>query len=81
MNPKVSKYKVSAALRSVAGLNELINDLTEAEVLACLQLEAATQRRESVLNRLISRAARLNEITYVRQLKEKYHGKSTPVQS
>lgn len=81
MASKVSKYKVGQALRSVAGLNSVLNDLTEEEVLACLQLEAATRRRESVLNRLISRAARLNEITYVRQLKEKYHGKSNPVQS
>ena len=51
-----------------------LNELTEEEVLAALDLEGATRRRRSVIDRLISRAARLNEIRYVRQLKEKYHG-------
>lgn len=73
----VSKAQVGKALRSVASLNEVIAELTEEEVLAALQLESATQRRESVLNRLISRAARLNEIQYVSQLKEKFHGQKT----
>jgi hypothetical protein len=71
----VSKFKVSEALWSAASLARTINGLTEQEVLACLDLEAAAQRRASILDRLISRAARLNEIKYVRQLKEKYHGK------
>ena len=70
----VSKAQVGKALRSVASLNEVIAELTEEEVLAALQLESATQRRESVLNRLISRATRLNEIKYVSQLKEKFRG-------
>lgn len=70
----VSKYKINEALRSFAALNEVIGKLTEEEVLACLQLESATQRRQSILDRLVSRAARLNEVKYVRQLKEKYHG-------
>lgn len=73
----VSKYKVAEALRSFSALLRILDDLTEEEVLACLQLEASTQRRESVLNRLISRAVRLNEVSYSRQLKEKYHGKET----
>lgn len=73
----VSKYKVAEALRSYGALVSVLDGLTEEEVLACLQLEAGSQRRESILNRLISRAVRLNEITYSRQLKEKYHGKET----
>ena len=70
----VSKFKIAAALRSYGALVAVLDQLTEQEVLACLQLEAASQRRESVLNRLISRAVRLNEIKYACQLKEKYHG-------
>jgi len=70
----VSKYKVANALRSYGALVSVLDELTEEEVLACLQLEAGSQRRESVLSRLISRAVRLNEIKYACQLKEKYHG-------
>ena len=73
----VSDYKIGQALWSFGSLTRVLNDLTEEEVLACLELEAATQRRESVLNRLISRAARLNEIKHVSQLKEKFHGQKT----
>lgn len=73
----VSKYKIAGALRSYGALIAVLEQLTEEEVLACLQLEAASRRRESVLNRLISRAVRLNEIKYASQLKEKYHGKKT----
>jgi len=69
---KVSKYRIAEALRSYGALVSVLDKLTEEEVLACLQLEAGSQRRESVLNRLISRAVRLNEIQYARQLKEKY---------
>lgn len=68
----VSKYKIAEALRSYGVLVRVLDKLTEEEVLACLQLEAASQRRESVLNRLISRAVRLNEIKYASQLKETY---------
>lgn len=69
-----SKYRVAEALGSVQALHRVINTLSEEEVLAALQLEAASQRRESVLNRLIGRAIRLNEIKYANQLKEKFHG-------
>lgn len=68
------KFLIVQALDSFRGLNERLNELTEEEVLAALDLEGATRRRRSVIDRLISRAARLNEIRYVRQLKEKYHG-------
>jgi len=70
----VSKYKIAEALSSYSALVRVLDKLTEEEVLACLHLEAGSQRRESVLNRLISRAVRLNEIKYASQLKEKYHG-------
>lgn len=68
------KFLIVQALDSFRGLNERLNELTEEEVLAALDLEGATRRRRSVIGRLISRAARLNEIRYVRQLKERYHG-------
>lgn len=70
----VRNFKINQALESYAALKEHLNDLTEEEVLAALDLESATNRRQSILTRLFSRAARLNEVRYVRQLKEKYHG-------
>lgn len=76
MADEVRKWYVGQALRSYKSLNEVISELTEQEVYAALNLEAATQRRKTVVDRLISRAARLNEIVFTRQLKEKYHGKS-----
>lgn len=76
---KVRKFLIGQALESFSALKEHLNNLTEEEVLAALSLESATQRRRSVIDRLISRAARLNEVRYVSQLKEKYHGKEDPV--
>lgn len=70
-------WNAARALDSFQALSASINGLTEQEVLACLEFEAATLRRKSVIDRLISRAARLHELIYVRQLKEKFHG--TPV--
>ena len=72
----VRKWFIDQALGSFVRLNEVLSDLTEAEVLACLALEAASTRRRSVIDRLISRAVRLREIEYNRVLKEKYHGPS-----
>ena len=55
-------------------LHDLIDDLTEEEVIAALELESGSQRRASMIDRLISRAVRLNEIKYSNSLKEKYYG-------
>ena len=71
---EVRKWYVGEALKSFVRLNEVLSELTEEEVVACLDLEAASQRRRSVLDRLISRAVRLKEIEFNRQLKEKYYG-------
>jgi len=73
---KVRKHLVGQALSSFSALHDVINDLTEDEVLAALDLEAATNRRRSLIDRLISRAVRINEQRYQRHLKEKYHGTS-----
>ena len=72
----VRKHRISKALESFSSLMECLSDLTEEEVMACLELEAASQRRSTVIDRLISRAVRLREISLSRQLKEKYHGAS-----
>lgn len=71
---EVRQWYVSEALSSMRRLAEIIDELTEEEVLAALELEAGSQRRSSIVDRLISRATRLNEIKYSTQLKEKYHG-------
>jgi hypothetical protein len=76
----VRKWHLDQALTSVASLNQILGKLTEKEVLAALKLEAASLRRQSVIDRLISRAVRIRELDYSRQLKEKFHGTS-PVQS
>ena len=70
----VSKFNVTLALESARALNEHIDGLTEEEVLAALDLESGSRRRPSIINRLISRAVRLNEVRYAAQLKEKYRG-------
>lgn len=73
----VRTWFVSEALQSARRLQEIIDELSEEEVIAALELESQSQRRRSIIDRLISRAVRLNEIKYVVQLKEKYHGTCT----
>ena len=68
------RYYIDRALSNFANLTTTLSELTEPEVLLCLELEAGSRRRRSVLDRLISRAVRLNELSYNRQLKEKFHG-------
>lgn len=79
----VRKWYLDQALTSYPSLKRVLSELTQEEVLAALDLESATLRRKSLIDRLIQRAVRLNEVVYSRQLKEQYHhGKSTksPVQ-
>jgi len=68
-----ARWRVRTALESFQSLREALPGLTQDDVIACLELEAATRRRPSVIDRLIARAARLNEIHYVAALKEKFH--------
>lgn len=70
----VSQQKIGRVLASFSALAEALPRLTEQEVLAALELEAASQRRRSVIDRLIKRAVRLNELKYQRHLKEKFNG-------
>lgn len=61
------------ALESYRALGRVINDLTYEEITACLDLEAASQRRRSVLERLTKRAIVLMSLS----LQEKYLGKNS----
>lgn len=70
----VNQWNVDQALLSFHSLNNIVGELTEEEVFKCLELETASRRRKSIINRLISRAVRINELRYSTSLKEKYHG-------
>ena len=76
-NPTVRDWYVGEALKSMVRLTELLPELTGDEVIAALKLESRSRRRRSVIDRLISRAVRLNEITYSNSLRKSYHGTST----
>lgn len=71
---EVRRNYVQAALESYESLNKVVGELTEEEVYACLKLESASRRRRSLVDRLISRAVRINELQFKSQLTEKYHG-------
>lgn len=72
MEPR--QWHISQALESARSLAEVIDELTQEEVIAALELESGSSRRLSIIDRLISRAVRLNELQYKKALKEKYHG-------
>jgi hypothetical protein len=74
---EVRQWYVTKALESARQLQDTIDELSEEEVIAALELESGSRRRGSIIDRLISRAVRLNELKYVTHLKEKYHGTST----
>jgi hypothetical protein len=76
---KVRDWYVNQALESVVRLNEILSELTEDEVIAALRLESQSRRRRSIVDRLISRAVRLRELTYVNYLKEHYSYATSPV--
>ena len=64
----VRPWHVGQALGSFRSLIDVLSELTEEEVLHCLQVEAGSLRRRSVINRLISRAARIHELRYIEGL-------------
>lgn len=68
------KWHINEALFSVRRLAKVQHELTMEEVIACLELEAATRRRRSITGRLINRALALNEKSFLTSLQEKYHG-------
>ncbi len=74
---EVRQWYVTKALESARQLQEIIDELSAVEVIAALELESASSRRRSIIDRLISKAVRLKEIEYATSLKEKYHGTCT----
>jgi hypothetical protein len=68
----IRDWQVRQALRSYRALAAHIDELTEEEVLHCLELEAASSRRTAIINRLIARALRLRELALRAQLKERF---------
>lgn len=68
----VRDWYVQEALQSVVRLNEVLANLTAPEVFACLELESGSRRRRSIIERLISRAVRINEVELSTKLKKQY---------
>lgn len=73
MNDSVRQEYVQLALESYPSMIEVIGSMTEDELHAALSLESATNRRKSIMNRLIGRLVRIHELRYRQQLKEMYH--------
>lgn len=74
----VRKWYLSEALVSYRRLLGVIHELTLEEVMAALDLEVATQRRQSLTAKLVDRAVQLESRIILKRLQEKYHhGKST----
>lgn len=70
--PKIRDWYVGQALESYERLNEVLMELTEDEITKALEVESGSRRRRSIMDRLVSRAVRLNEIEFSKQLKKKY---------
>lgn len=68
----VRKFYVGRALESSAALNMVLHELTEKEIVHCLDLEASSQRRKSIISALARRLARLKRQELIQQLVEKY---------
>lgn len=69
-------WRTQRALESFRELAKVIDQLTEQEVYFCLKLEVESQRRSSIINRLVAKAADFNRQTFIKVLKEKIHGTS-----
>ena len=67
-------WRTSRALESFRELLKVIEHLTEEEVYYCLKLESESQRRKSVMDRLVSEAAKFNQQHFIKSLKEKING-------
>ena len=67
-------WRTTRALESFRELGKVIDQLTEEEVYFCLRLESESQRRTSLMDRLITKAAQFNQQQFVAKLKEKLNG-------
>jgi hypothetical protein len=68
----VRKWHMRQATGSFTQLTAVLPQLTQDEVLAALDLESQSNRRKSTIDRLISRAVRLNELAYSAELNARY---------
>lgn len=73
----IRQLHVTEALVSFRRLCRILHELTLEEVMAALNLETATQRRQSLTGKLIDRAVQLESQTIRKRLQEKSNGKST----
>lgn len=64
-------WRTSRALESFRELLKVVEELTEEEVYECLKLEVETQRRKTIIDRLIQRAADLNREQFECALRKK----------
>lgn len=55
-------------------LENILSQLTLEEVLHCLKIEVDSQRRTTIIDRLIARAAELNKKQFIAALCEKLYG-------
>lgn len=69
-------WRTTRALDSFRSLLAIADKLTEEEVYFCLKLEMETQRRKTVIDRLVTRAADINKQLFIKTLKEKINGTS-----
>ncbi len=68
----MDQFRITKALRSVRSLDDVIDEMTEAEVLHVLEIEVGARRRATMVTRLFQKAVDLNRQTYEATLKEKY---------
>lgn len=71
---RVRNWYVRKALTSSRSLASVIGELTEEEVLHALEVESESSRRSVMIDRLIQKAAELNRHSYLKTLKEQFHG-------
>lgn len=70
-------WRVKRALESFRSLLDVVEQLTEEEVCHCLKLETETQRRQTVIDRLIAKAADFNRHSFETELRKKIGGYDT----
>lgn len=65
-------WRTNRALESFRELAKVIDQLTEEEVYFCLCLEAESQRRVTVMDKLLNRVLEISKAKLLSELKEKY---------
>ena len=70
----MSRWVISEALTSYRKLMTVIDSMTLADVEEALRLESESRRRKTLLARLASKAADLNQRSFKKYLKESING-------